>query len=1216
MDATDPTDETGAGTEGGVLTAEDLVPDRALAQQDNDKFRHEPIAKRLGELVRTGDAPLNVALFGPWGSGKSSVYELLRRELEPHAKEAKLVRYDAWKYGGESLQRNFISHAADALGYPEATDKNGPDKNAEFHRGLYEKRRTAELDFRDLKKTNLTPLFVFMFLFVALVVVFALLVGLASLATEEDFLGEIARTLPGFLVSTGVVAALVAGAKLVLDGANVDVEQSQPSTEEQFAKTFDTLLTRARDEKGYTRIVFFVDELDRCSPDDVVATLTAIKTFLGHDDCIFIVAADREVLETALEALPQASPHDEENPYYSSASSFFDKVFQHQVPLPPLRGRRLTRFARDLVIARGGLWQQIKEAEPRGRLLDRVIYVLIPSHVRSPRRVKVLLNSFATNLRIAESRGVNWRERAPEIAKLTTLQTEFPLLAADLQHAPRLPSLLLGAAPATTSDRVKRLLVRHGGPHKSSDVITSGLEGASATDPPLDADASEAEEARLIETQHQQLRRYLERTADIPDPGRDLLYLEAAGAAFGLEDTALGELLEADAPESPKRVVEEVRKRPRTERIQVLRVLADMCDQEFGDERRNVMTALMGVVEVSDEDISDAGDAVVAALRGFQEEQGLEADHLPGALQVALAVERDDEHPLTAALFEREDLLDTADRVGAVASSLDRIPPAHRALVYQRVAEEFASDPTVLTLPLSELSDDAALELLQSDPVNKVLELGLKTSTQAVELADGLYEATAESPILSAAVQNQAVRYPDAYPSVRDHADAVLPNVSRKVADDHVLIALDFAPPADWIYWVARLSEGAAPTPQQTVWAADAAVSAIADSAAADVSEDDAERVLTALSPFLSDVPGKNVTAIATAVQQVLKDQPWWTDEDTRKAQMRLHGVTRTVLGVSDAALADSVSSELVNDLKRAKAAVDIVVNGTRRTVATLPESLRGLRLMGELLPGEAAAELYDEWRELTPATEGADAHRLTLTLLALASKARKDGVAADLSSLDADRIVTAARKLGEAGAAKVVHYWLQMKPSAADLARSLTDSMVQERQAREDVSRYVQNLEDAQRTELVEAILDAQGAPDWVKLVSEYGVDDETITERLATEAESASSGDEREKRVRLLSAIRPGTSRSQRRVADLIIHLLGTGKKRDFNLALRAVEALGNQHRSADRLKRAFTAAVKNNKFEVPSKAAQALARAGVRLPKKTFTEETYERLKSIWR
>jgi hypothetical protein len=46
----------------------------------------------------------------------------------------------------------------------------------------------------------------------------------------------------------------------------------------------------------------------------------------------------------------------------------------------------------------------------------------------------VLLNAFATNARMAEARGLPWKERAREIAKLTALQTEFPEIREELMR--------------------------------------------------------------------------------------------------------------------------------------------------------------------------------------------------------------------------------------------------------------------------------------------------------------------------------------------------------------------------------------------------------------------------------------------------------------------------------------------------------------------------------------------------------------------------------------------------------------------------------------------------------------------------------------------------------------------------------------------------------------------------------------------------------------
>jgi len=42
-----------------------------------DTLNHGATARRVAELVATSKGHLNFALFGPWGSGKSSFYALV-----------------------------------------------------------------------------------------------------------------------------------------------------------------------------------------------------------------------------------------------------------------------------------------------------------------------------------------------------------------------------------------------------------------------------------------------------------------------------------------------------------------------------------------------------------------------------------------------------------------------------------------------------------------------------------------------------------------------------------------------------------------------------------------------------------------------------------------------------------------------------------------------------------------------------------------------------------------------------------------------------------------------------------------------------------------------------------------------------------------------------------------------------------------------------------
>lgn len=182
--------------------------------------------------------------------------------------------------------------------------------------------------------------------YLGFLLIFCVLVGITSVGTKENFFGQIGETLPQLIAPSAVGGLVIAVVGLLMKGASIDADQSRPASDEAFAQCFRDLIEQGRKDRKFKRLVVFVDELDRCSSEDVVSTLTAIRTFLTQKHAVFVVAADRAALERALdEKLPQPTPVNKEDPYYSSASSFFDKIFHDRIPLPPLRGPRLYEWA-------------------------------------------------------------------------------------------------------------------------------------------------------------------------------------------------------------------------------------------------------------------------------------------------------------------------------------------------------------------------------------------------------------------------------------------------------------------------------------------------------------------------------------------------------------------------------------------------------------------------------------------------------------------------------------------------------------------------------------------------------------------------------------------------------------------------------------------------------------------------------------------------------
>lgn len=79
-----------------------------------------------------------------------------------------------------------------------------------------------------------------------------------------------------------------------------------------------------------TKLVVFIDDLDRCSIDNTLDILEAIKLFLSINGAIFIVAADIEKLEKAWE-LRYGSKKEDISP---EAKKHIDKIFQLKLSIP------------------------------------------------------------------------------------------------------------------------------------------------------------------------------------------------------------------------------------------------------------------------------------------------------------------------------------------------------------------------------------------------------------------------------------------------------------------------------------------------------------------------------------------------------------------------------------------------------------------------------------------------------------------------------------------------------------------------------------------------------------------------------------------------------------------------------------------------------------------------------------------------------------------
>ena len=121
------------------------------------------------------------------------------------------------------------------------------------------------------------------------------------------------------------------------------------------------LAEKVRDAiQPFDRIVLYVDDLDRCRPDHVVAMLEAVHLLLALDLFVAVVAVDARWLTRSLEVhykdlLGTEEHEDDRGLRVSTPQGYLEKIFQITYALGPMDPRRFSDYVRFLAANEGGV---------------------------------------------------------------------------------------------------------------------------------------------------------------------------------------------------------------------------------------------------------------------------------------------------------------------------------------------------------------------------------------------------------------------------------------------------------------------------------------------------------------------------------------------------------------------------------------------------------------------------------------------------------------------------------------------------------------------------------------------------------------------------------------------------------------------------------------------------------------------------------------------
>ena len=240
-----------------------------------DEFKITRYIDGLSEFIQECNTPMTIAVQGDWGSGKTSVMQMVKDKLPA---SSKTVWFNTWQYSqfnmGDELSVSFLGALVESLGV------ENEELNSKF--------KTAVKTLKSVLRAG----------------------AIIALDTQVS----------------GYLADKVADATADKPEKVTDISRIIEDLKDQFDNCVKSVIENS--EKETNRVVIFVDDLDRLNPGKAVELLEVLKLFLDCKNCVFVLAIDYNVVVRGVRD-KYGDDFSEEK-----GKSFFDKIIQVPFKMP------------------------------------------------------------------------------------------------------------------------------------------------------------------------------------------------------------------------------------------------------------------------------------------------------------------------------------------------------------------------------------------------------------------------------------------------------------------------------------------------------------------------------------------------------------------------------------------------------------------------------------------------------------------------------------------------------------------------------------------------------------------------------------------------------------------------------------------------------------------------------------------------------------------
>jgi len=254
----------------------------ADSETDVDFLNYSEVAGLTADLIRTPSMrPLSVGVFGTWGTGKSTLLNLIERELQNSAGEGApflIVRFDAWLYQGFDDARAALMEVIGAQLLAASAANESVLKKAKTFLGRVNYFRAAGL----LAEGG------------------AAMLGFPTFGALAKGVSAIEGMFAGPVTESELKDAKAGGQELIKQSKGLlrpEEKRTPPEEIAAFRSDLGDILLELK-----KTLVVFLDNLDRCLPKQTIHTLEALRLFLFMPNTAFVVAADEDMVRHSVAA--------------------------------------------------------------------------------------------------------------------------------------------------------------------------------------------------------------------------------------------------------------------------------------------------------------------------------------------------------------------------------------------------------------------------------------------------------------------------------------------------------------------------------------------------------------------------------------------------------------------------------------------------------------------------------------------------------------------------------------------------------------------------------------------------------------------------------------------------------------------------------------------------------------------------------------------------